>query len=88
MIPKIELQNTEAVSLGLIGLCHLVSGTYAKLRNNNFMTYTLAANVIESPTRCLHGFIFRHDFEKKKPDTHRINHVYVTIFTFVGNKFM
>ena len=26
--------------------------------------YTLAVNVMESPTRWLHGFIFRHDFEK------------------------
>ena len=28
-----------------------------------FCPHTLAANFMESPTRWLHGFIFRHDFE-------------------------
>ena len=71
MMRNIECQNTEAVSLGLICLYHLVSGTYAKLRKNNFLAYTLAANVIESPTRWLHGFLFRHDFEKIRHSSYK-----------------
>ena len=33
--------------------------------------YTLAANVMESPTRWLHGFISRHDFEINRDSSYK-----------------
>ena len=45
--------------------------------------YTLAENIMESPTHWLQEFIFRHDFEIISESSFSR-----TIFTYVGNKLM
>ena len=39
---------------------------------NSSVWYTLAANVMESPTRWLHGFIFRPDFEIIRDSSYKL----------------
>ena len=64
-------KNFVAAFLIIIDLGHAIFFVM-RLEAVCFITgHTLAPNVIESPTRWLHGFIFRRDFEMIKDSSYK-----------------